>query len=182
LSGDTLLEYITTTQYPGTWRGTSHAFLLHWKEQIMKYEKLELEEFPPKQKLRLLQNAVGDVAELSYIKQIGDQDVACRHQLLTFESYMELLLLACSTYDKKLNLPGKQNRAVYQTKINKYDDTDYLHDYIYESGYKAYHVNTDISKILVKRTNTNCFGNNGKSDKAQERFLPRDEWNKLTQE
>jgi hypothetical protein len=40
----------------------------------MKYEKLELDAFPPKQKLCLLQNAVDDVAELSYIKQIGDQD------------------------------------------------------------------------------------------------------------
>jgi hypothetical protein len=107
LSGDTLLKYITITQYPGTWQGTSHAFLLHWKEQIMKYEKLKLEAFPPKQKLSLLQNAVGDVAELSYIKQIGDQDVACGYQPLTYESYMELLLLAYSTYDKKLNLPGK---------------------------------------------------------------------------
>jgi hypothetical protein len=76
LSGDTLLQDITTTQYPRTWRGTSHAFALHWKEQIMKYEQLKLETFPPKQKLCLLQNAVGDVAELSYIKQIGDQDVA----------------------------------------------------------------------------------------------------------
>jgi hypothetical protein len=49
MSGDTLIQYITTTQYPGTWRGTSHDFVLHWKEQIMKYEKLKLEAFPPKQ-------------------------------------------------------------------------------------------------------------------------------------
>jgi hypothetical protein len=118
LSGDTLLQYITTTQYPGTWRGTSHAFVLHWKEQIMKYKKLELEAFPPNQKLCLLQNAVGDVAELLYIKQIGDQDVARGYQPLTYESYKELLLLACSTYDKKLNLPGKQKSGVYQTEIS----------------------------------------------------------------
>jgi hypothetical protein len=160
LSGDTLLQYITKTQYPGTCRGTSHAFVLHWKEQIMKYEKFELEAFPPKQKLRLLQNAVGDVAELLYIKQIGDQDVSHGYQPLTYESYMELLLLACSTYDKNLNLPGKQKRAVYQTEIDKYDDSDYPHDDIYDSGYKAYHVHTDISVILVNNTNTNLFGNN----------------------
>jgi hypothetical protein len=181
LSGETLLQYITTTQYPGTWPGTSHAFVLHWKEQIMMYEKLELEAFPPKQKLRLLQNAVGDVAELLYIKQIGDQDVACGYQPLTYESYMELLLSARLTYDK-INLPCKQKRAVYQTEIDNYDDTDYLHDDIYDSGYEAYHVGTDISEILVNNTNTNRFGNNGKSDKAQATFLPRDEWNKLTQE
>jgi hypothetical protein len=79
LSGDMLLQYITTTQYPGTWRGTSHAFVLHWKELIVKYELLELNEFPPKQKLRLLPSAAGDFTELLYIniKTIGDQDVAC---------------------------------------------------------------------------------------------------------
>lgn len=67
LSGDTLLQYITTTRYPGTWRGTSFNFVLHWKEQVMKYAKLELEEFPPKQKLCMLQNAVSEVSELSYV-------------------------------------------------------------------------------------------------------------------
>jgi hypothetical protein len=117
LSGDTLLQLITTTQYPETWRGTSHGFVLHWKEQVMKYKRLELEAFPPKQKLQLLQNAVGDVTELSYIKQIGDQDVARGYPALTYDSYMELLLLACSTYDKKLSLPGKQKRAFIKQKL-----------------------------------------------------------------
>jgi hypothetical protein len=48
LSGDTLLQYITTNRYPGTWCGSSNNFSLHWKGQVMKYENLELEEFPPK--------------------------------------------------------------------------------------------------------------------------------------
>jgi hypothetical protein len=65
-------------------------------------------------------------------------------------------------------------------KIDNYDDTDYPHDDIYDSGYKAYHVDTDISEILVNNTNTNRFGYNGKLDKAQAIFLPKDEWNKLT--
>jgi hypothetical protein len=54
LSGDTLLQYITTTRFPGNWRGTSYGFVLHWKEQVMKYEKLELEPFGDKKKLRML--------------------------------------------------------------------------------------------------------------------------------
>jgi hypothetical protein len=81
-----------------------------------------------------------------------------------------------------LNLPGKQNSTVYQTKIDNYEDTEYPRDDIYDSGYKAYHVDTDILKIMVNNTNTNRFGDNGKSDTAQATFLPRDEWNKLTQE
>jgi hypothetical protein len=136
--GDTLLQYITTTRYPETWRGTSHGFVLHWKEQVIKYKKLELEAFPPKQKLQLLQNAVGDVTELSYIKQIGDQDVARGHPTLTYDSYMELLLSACSTYDKQLCLPGTQKREFYQTEIDKHDNTDYPFDDTYDRGYQAY--------------------------------------------
>jgi hypothetical protein len=29
LSGDKLLQYITTAQYQGTWRGSSYNFVLH---------------------------------------------------------------------------------------------------------------------------------------------------------
>jgi hypothetical protein len=76
LSGDTLLQYIATARFPGLWRGTSYGFVLHWKEQVMNHEKLELEPFPPKQKLCMLQNAIGHVMEFEYIKQIGDQDIA----------------------------------------------------------------------------------------------------------
>jgi hypothetical protein len=65
----------------------------------MKYERLELEDFPPMQKLRMLQNAVDDVTELAYVKQIGDQDIARGNPPLTYENYMGLLLSACSTYD-----------------------------------------------------------------------------------
>jgi hypothetical protein len=76
LSGDTILQYITTARFPGNWRGTLYGFVLNWKEQVMNYEKLELVPFPPKQMLPMLQNAVGDVMEFAYIKQIGDQDIA----------------------------------------------------------------------------------------------------------
>jgi hypothetical protein len=87
LSGDTLLQYIITTRFPGNWRGSSYGFVLHWKEQVMKYEKLELEDFPSKQNLRMLQNAVGNVTELAYVKQIGDQDIARGIPHLSYESY-----------------------------------------------------------------------------------------------
>jgi hypothetical protein len=46
LSGDTLLQYITITSYPGNWRGTSYEFVLHWKEQVIKYERSITQRFP----------------------------------------------------------------------------------------------------------------------------------------
>ena len=175
LSGDTLLQYITTTRYPGSWRGTSYEFVLHWKEQVMKYERLELEPFPPKQKLRMLQNAVGDATELAYVKQIGDQDIARGNPPLRYEDYMELLLSACSTFDKKITLPGKQKRAVYTTTVET--DLDTYQGGNNDEGYAVYNIDTDISDIMmVNSTNTSSDGTNTSS------FLPRDEWDKLTQE
>jgi hypothetical protein len=53
ISSDMLLEYMTG---PGNWRGTVYSFVLHWKEQVSYYEKLELEDIAPKQKLRTLKN------------------------------------------------------------------------------------------------------------------------------
>jgi hypothetical protein len=63
LSGDTLLKYFTTACYPDNWRGTPFAFVLVWQEQARRYERLELEEFPLRQKLCMIHNDVGDVTE-----------------------------------------------------------------------------------------------------------------------
>ena len=52
LSGDTLLKYITSARFPGNWRGTSHGIVLHWKEQVTQYEKLELETIPSEYRWR----------------------------------------------------------------------------------------------------------------------------------
>ena len=180
LSGDTLLQYITSSRFPGTWRGTAHSFVLHWKEQVAKYERLEVEDIPPKQKLRMLQNAVGDVTELAYVKRIGDQDLARGLPALGYEGYMELLLSACSTYDKKMTLPGKQKRAVYTS--------EYVQDYGVEDDkggeYEVFNVDTDISDVLVNYTSTNRFGNQSSKGGTnyKSNFLPREEWDKLTQE
>jgi hypothetical protein len=174
ISGDSLLQYITTARFPGTWRGTSYAFVLHWKEQVAQYEKLELESFPPKQKLRMLQNSVGDVNEFAYVKQIGDQDIARGNAPLDFDSYLELLLSACSTYDKNYATPMKQKRNVYTTIFE--DDNGILSDdaRTNERYYEAFNVDTDISEVLAYASAARPI--NGKPDN----FLPRNEWNKLT--
>ena len=150
LSSDTLLKYITSARYPGTWRGTSYAFVLHWKEQVAHYEKLELEAIPPKQKLRMLQNTVGDVSDLANVKQLSDQVVARGGRALDFEGYIELLLSACSTYDKNHATGSKSGqRNVYSTHIEAPDDA-----YRYATDLRAYHVDIDVSEILAHATDT----------------------------
>jgi hypothetical protein len=118
----------------------------------------------------MLLNTVGEVRELAYVKQIGDQDVARGRNPLDYETYMELLLSACSVYDKKVVLPGKSKRAVYASMIDA-DDVDVReHDDGNDNAYAMYNVDTDVSEIMV----------NAGMQKSS--FLPRDEWNKLSDE
>jgi hypothetical protein len=85
LAGDTLMKYIINAKYQGEWRGPSFGFVLNWKEQLAEYEELDLEITPPKQKLRMLQNAAGDVEALAPVKLTNDHDVARGHPPLTYE-------------------------------------------------------------------------------------------------
>jgi hypothetical protein len=110
---------------------------------------MELENFPPKQKLRMIQNAVGDVAELAHIKQLADLGVA-----LTYNSYVALLLEACSNFDTRRELPGKQKRAVYATAIAN-NNSEEPYEIVDDAGYEAYSVDTTISEIMVNAADSN---------------------------
>jgi hypothetical protein len=90
MSGDTLLK---------NWRGTASAFVLHWNKQVEPYETLEVEDFPPKQKLRMIQNAIGDMTELAHVRQLADLGVANGNTPLTYDSYLALLLESCAPSD-----------------------------------------------------------------------------------
>jgi hypothetical protein len=109
------------------------------------YETHEIKKFPPKQKLQMLQNTVGDDTEFSYVKQLSVQDVARGNLPLAYKGYMEWLFLACSTYDKKLTLPGKQKRAVYRTTISNNDKLIPSNE-TFDGEYEVFMFDTDISK------------------------------------
>jgi hypothetical protein len=68
---------------------------------------------------------------------------------LVYETYMELLLSACSTYNKKIVLPGKSKRTVYALEFDS--DT-------YITNYEPYRVDTDVADILANATDTNRSG------------------------
>ena len=158
MSGDDLLRYITTARYPDNWRGTAFSFVLHWQEKVRRYERLELEAFPPRQKLRMIQNAVGEVMELAHVKQLADLGVANGNKALTYDTYVDLLLEACSTFDKRQALPGRQKRAVYSSVLSD-NDLDYPYDHADDGQYEAYQVDTDISEIMAYAANSNRISN-----------------------
>jgi hypothetical protein len=123
----------------------------------------------------MLQNDVGDVSELSYVKQLGDQDIA-------HPNYLELLLSACSTYDKKIGTPGKQKRAVYASLVDEIENDPFLNNINHGGEYKVFQVDTDISDILAYSTNINRFGKSSNDMQTKTKYLPHEEWNKLTQD
>jgi hypothetical protein len=176
LSGETLLKYITSARYPGNWRKTSYAFVLHWKEQVMHYEKLELENVPPNQKLLMLQNTVGDIADLANVKQLSDQVVASGGANLGFKEYLEFLLSACSSYDKTHATPRSGQRNVYTTNV-EHDDNFFDAQDAYTYG-----VDTDVTDILAHATDMRFKGSASSNRNDKSPFVPREDWLKLTPE
>ena len=78
LDASSLLTYITTTTLgDGKWKGTVHAFILHWQDQVRKYHDLA-----PKQKLltdlqrTMLENSVHPNPALRVIKTQAEQHKA----------------------------------------------------------------------------------------------------------
>jgi hypothetical protein len=97
ISFDSLLKYIMSARFTGNWRDTVYSFVLHWKEQVSYYEKLELKDITTEQKLRMLKNTVADVADLQSVKHIEDQNIACGKHLLDGKSTWNYYCLHAQT-------------------------------------------------------------------------------------
>jgi hypothetical protein len=128
LSGNALLNCFTSAVNPGIWRGTSNFFILNWKEKVMQYEELEVEEFPPRQTFRMLQNTVDDVAGLESFIHLSYLVVARGDAKLDFDAYIELLSSAWSMYDKAHATPRSGKRKVYSTSIGNHNAIDVNYD------------------------------------------------------
>jgi hypothetical protein len=93
------------------------------KEQIMKYEKLKLEAFPQKKKIRLLQNAVGEVTELLYIKQIEHMVNKAKLQRHRHTPFWKFSVLVTQTHEQDNELDKQNNNPTWQevkaTKMGK---------------------------------------------------------------
>ena len=113
-----LLSYITsTTLGSGTWKGTTHAFILNWQDQVRKYNTLT-----PSGKLddmlvrTMLENAVHPIQELRTVKVQAAQYKTTTGSDLTYAQYCDLLASAAQQYDKQMALtnPCNAQRKVYQ--------------------------------------------------------------------
>jgi hypothetical protein len=72
----------------------------------------------------MLQNTVDDVAGLAIVKKLSDQVVARGDAPLDVDAYIELLMSACSTYDKSHAIPRSGQPNVYSTSIGNHKSID----------------------------------------------------------
>ena len=142
-----LLSYITTSNISdGKWKGTTHAYIIHWQDQVHKYHDLS-----PGQTLSddmqriLLQNAVQPVAELRAVKVQAQQHKTHTGVDLTYQQYCSLLLSAAQEHDQRTSrvLMKAPKRNIYAHDViddanvdgecygdNEQYDIDYLLDLI----------------------------------------------------
>ena len=66
-----LLSYVTSAKiHKSNWRGTSHAFILYWRDKVPMYEEIvpHSDHFKENIKTIMLQNTVAGVSELHQVK------------------------------------------------------------------------------------------------------------------
>ena len=96
MDASTLLTYITTVKLgDGSWKGSAHAFILHWQDQVRKYHSLAPNQTLPLDLQRtMLENAVHPVDSLRIIKTQAAQHKVHTGKDLDYNRYLSLLLSA----------------------------------------------------------------------------------------
>ena len=86
MDASSMLCYITTTQLgDGSWKGTMHAFILHWKDQVCKYHDLAPnQQLPQDLQHTMLENAVHPIEALKQVKSQAEQQQTQTNTLLTY--------------------------------------------------------------------------------------------------
>ena len=127
-----LLEYITSAKIgDGKWKGTAQGFIIHWQEQVRKYDKLmddPVDQFSATIKTTLLQNAVADLECLRAVKDNEDHTIARGGARLDYDKYTDLVISAATNHDIHLEPKSKMkssNRGIYNTEIKDHVNNNY---------------------------------------------------------
>jgi hypothetical protein len=117
-----LLQYITLNRLgDGTWKGSTHAYILHWQDQVRRYEDLvpSGDHFSGGQKKAMIKNAVAQVDELRVVKTQAAHDQVRTGKALDYDKYVSLLLSASQTYDNlRLQKAHVTNQLVTSTSMH----------------------------------------------------------------
>jgi hypothetical protein len=82
----------------GQFKGTTKGFILHYQDQIRKYESLvqDTHQVSDSFKCTMLNNAVYPVRELRDIKEQAELCTLCNGKFLTYDQYCDLLMSTCA--------------------------------------------------------------------------------------
>ena len=170
---DELLSYLTSTKLNKShWRGTHHAFILHWCDQLRKYEDMidKVDHFTQNVKMVMLQNAVSNVPALHQVKTQSAHDIARGEPPLDYNKYKILLLSAATIEDEKLSF--SRTRPQRTIHLHEQDPSPSEMDVSFD-------IDTDINSLEVNATNQ------VNKPPTKNNFRPsmtRDQWNSLSAE
>jgi hypothetical protein len=137
LDSSAILSYLTSVRCgDGSWRGTTHAFILHWQDQVRKYETLvpPSDHFSDGQKRSMLENAVHPQPELRAVKNQANQHKTQTGLDLTYKQYSNILLSAASQFDAQFTAKSTAARlsakhcSIYEHDITADVDGDTFFD------------------------------------------------------
>ena len=99
-----LHEYVSTTVYDRSWKGTTEQFALHFHEQFRQLDELTPldEQSPHSVRLTLLQTAVRSVPELRIVESMEEYMSLTNSFSITYDKYFITLPNAFIRYDKTL--------------------------------------------------------------------------------
>jgi hypothetical protein len=164
LTSSTLLSYITSAHLgDGSWKSGTNKFILHWEEQVRKYEKLvkKRDNFWEAIKLHMLQNVVHAVPELWQVKVQADQLATQTGRQLSYVEYVTLLYSAAVQYDSQFTVSvGAKLAQKWQV---------YAHEFDYDFVEDEYDVDTPVSFIQANKM------------MRREAMMPGHTWAKLSE-
>lgn len=108
-----LMEYITSVRLGtgSSWRGTTHAFILHFQEKLRLLKEITpvSDHFSPEIERVFLQNAVNPISELDAVQTQAKSIKATTGKDLTTEQYLQLLKDAALRFDSTHSAPVKRS-------------------------------------------------------------------------
>ena len=176
ISANDLLQYITSVRIDTNWKGTAETFILHWKNQVRKYEDIVEVEKQPHDDLKqsLLENAVHGIDELRQVKANAQQLAIHDGRNLTYQEYSDLLISAAQAFDKKNHAGPLTRRQVNVHDIygEDYNEYDAYSTNPYSDDYDIDYPITTLSANVMQR----------KSAPNPAAKLPIELWNQLNRQ
>ena len=151
IQASSLLSHITNvTLGDGTWKGTTHAFILHWQDQVRKYHDMNPKNLISSDlQCTMLQNAVHPIMELRQVKLNAQQLKTFTGKDLSYDEYCSLLLSAAQQYDNQMKGGNKiAKRRVYEHDIYQHhmDDQDNWYD-------ASFDIDLPLADLQINATN-----------------------------